>query len=91
MKTRFSKFNNQDELKAMFREFADVQTAEMLQLEVPEAEYHTVVLDRSEFQEEMMASFLERAEAVRSGGVDAFRWCRSTNTSRNLPLRSCTN
>ena len=71
VKTRFSKFNNRDELKAMFQEFADVQTAETLSLEVPEAEYHTVTLDRSEFQAEMMASFLKRAEAVRSGGVDA--------------------
>ena len=88
IKTRFSKFNNLSELKSMFLEFADVQTAQMLHLEVPEAEYHTVSLERSEFQAQMMDAFLERASAVRSGMVDASvdNMLAITNDGRKMAL-----
>ncbi len=65
-KTRFAKFFNLPELIALFKESADIQTADMLQLPVPEAEYENVVLKPSEYQKEMVASLAERAEAVRN-------------------------
>lgn len=54
-----------------FKESADIQTADMLHLPVPEAEYINEVLKPSEEQQELVAAFGERAEIVRSGGVDA--------------------
>ena len=55
---------------AMFKEVADIKTADMLNLPVPEAEYHNVSVEPSEMQKEMVASLAERAEKVR-GGVDS--------------------
>ena len=55
----------------LFKESADIQTADMLSLPVPEAEYINEVLKPSEIQKEMVSSFAERAERVRGGGVDA--------------------
>jgi len=69
-KTRFARFFNLPELISIFKECADVQTADMLDLPVPEAEYINEVLKPTEEQEEMVASFGERAEIVRSGRVD---------------------
>ena len=70
-KTRFAKFYNLPELMAMFKETADIQTADMLKLPVPEAHYHSVVLKPSETQKEMVASLSERAERVRNKMVDS--------------------
>ena len=55
----------------MFKQVADVQTADMLKLPIPEAEYHNEVIKPSKFQKDMVASFSERAEKVRNGMVDA--------------------
>lgn len=70
-KTRFAKFYNLPELMSMFKEVADIKTADMLKLPVPEAEYHNVSVEPSEMQKDMVASLAERAEKVRGGGVDA--------------------
>ena len=70
-KTRFARFYNLPELISMFKQVADVQTADMLKLPVPEAEYHNEVIKPSKFQTDMVASFSERAEKVRNGMVDA--------------------
>ena len=70
-KTRFARFFNLPELISLFKESADIQTADMLHLPVPEAEYINEVLKPSEEQQELVAAFGERAEIVRSGGVDA--------------------
>lgn len=70
-KTRFAKFYNLPELMAMFKEIADIKTADMLNLPVPEAKYHNIAVKPSEMQKEMVASLAERAEQVRGGGVDA--------------------
>ena len=70
-KTRFARFFNLPELISIFKEAADIQTADMLNLPVPEAEYINEVLKPSEEQQELVAAFGERAEIVRSGGVDA--------------------
>ena len=67
---RFARFFNLPELISIFKESADVQTADMLDLPVPEAEYINEVLKPTEEQKEMVASFGERAEIVRKGGVD---------------------
>ena len=56
---------------AMFKEVADIKTADMLNLPVPEAEYHNVSVEPSEMQKEMVASLAERAEKVRGGGVES--------------------
>ena len=69
-KTRFSKFFNLPELMAVFKECADIQTADRLKLPVPEAEYINVVLKPSEEQKRLVKSFAEQAERVRLGGVD---------------------
>ena len=68
-KTRFARFFNLPELISLFKESADVQTADMLNLPVPQAEYINEVLKPSETQEEMVSSFADRAEAVRNGSV----------------------
>lgn len=70
-KTRFAKFYNLPELMAMFKEIADIKTADMLNLPVPEAKYHNIAVKPSEMQKEMIASLAERAEQVRGGGVDS--------------------
>lgn len=69
MKTRFSKFYNLPELVTMFKQFADVKTADMLQLDVPNAEYHNVTIESSEFQKEKLLELADRAEDVRKGIV----------------------
>ncbi len=69
-KTRFARFFNLPELMSVFKECANIQTADMLKLPVPEAEYINVVLKPSEEQKELVSTFAERAERVRSGGVD---------------------
>ena len=69
-KTRFSRFYNLPELISLFKEAADVQTADMLNLPVPEAEYINEKLDPTDIQKDMVESFSERAEAVRSGYVN---------------------
>ena len=70
-KTRFARFINVPELMTMFRQSADIRTAEMLQLDVPEAEYETVTLDASPMQKEILQGLAERAENIRAGQVDA--------------------
>lgn len=70
-KTRFAKFYNLPELMAMFKEVADIKTADMLNLPVPEVKYHNIAVKPSEMQKEMVASLAERAEQVRGGGVDS--------------------
>ena len=72
----------------MFRQVADVQTADMLKLPVPEAEYHNEVIKPSRFQEDMVDSFAERAEKVRNGMVDATvdNLLKITNDGRKLAL-----
>jgi len=69
-KMRFARFYNLPELISIFKESADIQTADMLELPVPEAEYINEVLKPTEEQKEMVASFGERAELVRNGEVD---------------------
>ena len=69
-KTRFAKFYNIPELMTMFREVADIQTADMLNLPVPKAEYHNIAVEPTEIQREMVAELGERAEQVRAGSVD---------------------
>ena len=70
-KTRFAKFYNLPELMSMFKEVADIQTADMLKLPVPEAEYKNIAVKPSDIQSEMVKSLSERAEKVRNGGVDS--------------------
>lgn len=71
MKTRFARFFNLPELISIFKETADVQTADMLKLPVPEATYEDIVLEPSDAQKEMVAALGDRAELVRNGAVDA--------------------
>ena len=73
---------------AMFKEVADIKTADMLNLPVPEAEYHNVSVEPSEMQKEMVASLAERAEKVRGGGVDSSvdNMLKITNDGRKLAL-----
>ena len=87
-KTRFAKFYNLPELMQMFREVADIKTADMLNLPVPEAKYHNIVVKPSEMQKEMVASLAERAEQVRGGGVDSSvdNMLKITNDGRKLAL-----
>ena len=87
-KTRFAKFYNLPELMAMFKEIADIKTADMLNLPVPEAKYHNVAVKPSEMQKEMVASLAERAEQVRGGGVDSSvdNMLKITNDGRKLAL-----
>ena len=87
-KTRFARFFNLPELISMFKEVADVQTADMLKLPVPKAEFVNEVLKPSEIQQDMVASFSDRAEAVRSGRVDPREdnMLRITNDGRKCAL-----
>ena len=70
-KTRFAKFFNIPELMAMFKQTADIQTADMLKLPVPEAHYHIVKVEASEEQKELVESFAERAERVHNRMVSS--------------------
>ena len=87
-KTRFAKFYNLPELMSMFKEIADIQTADMLKLPVPEAEYHNVVLKPSEQQKEIVDSLSQRAEKVRNKQVDSNEdnMLVITNDGRKLAL-----
>ena len=87
-KTRFAKFYNLPELMAMFKEVADIKTADMLELPVPEAHFNNVAVKPSEMQKEMVASLAERAEKVRGGGVDSSvdNMLKITNDGRKLAL-----
>ena len=87
-KTRFAKFYNLPELMVMFKEIADIKTADMLNLPVPEAKYHNIAVKPSEMQKEMVASLAERAEQVRGGGVDSSvdNMLKITNDGRKLAL-----
>ncbi len=87
-KTRFAKFYNLPELMAMFKEVADIKTADMLDLPVPQAHYHNIAVKPSEMQKEMVASLAERAEKVRGGAVDSSvdNMLKITNDGRKLAL-----
>ncbi len=87
-KTRFAKFFNLPELIALFKESADIQTPDMLKLPVPEAEYENVVLKPSEYQQDMVSSLAERAEAVRNRLVEPHQdnMLKITNDGRKLAL-----
>lgn len=69
-KTRFAKFHNLPELMLMFREIADIQTADMLKLPVPKVNYHNIKVAPSDIQKEMVASLAKRAEKVRARAVE---------------------
>ena len=88
MKTRFAKFFNLPELIAMFKEVADIQTADMLNLPVPEVEYHNEVAEPTQFQKDMVAELGERAEEVRKRTVDPSvdNMLKITNDGRKLAL-----
>ena len=87
-KTRFAKFFNLPELMATFKQVADIQTADMLKLPVPKANFHTEVIQPSELQQEMVRGLAERAENIRAGGVDpkTDNMLRITNDGRKLAL-----
>ena len=87
-KTRFARFFNLPELISIFKEAADIQTADMLNLPVPEAEYIDEVLKPSEEQKEMVEAFSERAEQVRGGAVDprVDNMLKITNDGRKCAL-----
>ena len=87
-KTRFAKFYNLPELMAAFKEVANIQTADMLKLPVPKANFHTEVIQPSELQKEMIKGLAERAEKIRAGGVDPHvdNMLRITNDGRKLAL-----
>lgn len=87
-KTRFAKFYNLPELMAMFKEIADIKTADMLDLPVPKVNFHNVAVKPSEMQKEMVASLAERAEKVRAGLVDSSvdNMLKITNDGRKLAL-----
>jgi len=87
-KTRFAKFHNLPELMSMFKEVADIQTSDTLNLPVPEAEFHNVVVKPSEFQKNMVADLGRRAESIRTGNVDPTidNMLRITNDGRKLAL-----
>ena len=87
-KTRFAKFYNLPELMSVFKNVADIQTADMLKLPVPEAHYHNIALKPSEYQKDMVASLAERAEKVRNRKVDSSvdNMLMITNDGRKLAL-----
>ena len=87
-KTRFAKFHNLPELMSVFKNVADIQTADMLKLPVPEAHYHNIALKPSEYQKDMVASLAERAEKVRNREVDSSvdNMLLITNDGRKLAL-----
>ena len=87
-KTRFAKFYNLPELMQMFREVADIQTADMLKLPVPNVNYHNIKTKPSEIQTEMVASLAKRAEKVRARLVEPNidNMLKITNDGRKLAL-----
>ena len=87
-KTRFARFYNLPELIAMFKQVADIQTADMLNLPVPTVNYHNVAMKPSEHQKDMVASLAERAERVRNGMVEPTvdNMLKITNDGRKLAL-----
>lgn len=87
-KTRFAKFFNLPELMALFKEVADIQTSEMLNLPVPKANYHNVVIESSEIQKELVKNLSERAEKIRNRMVDSSvdNMLKITNDGRKLAL-----
>lgn len=87
-KTRFAKFFNLPELMSTFREIADIKTADVLDLDVPEVERHNVLTKPSEQQKDILAGLAERAEIVRSGAVDPSKdnMLKITNDGRKLAL-----
>lgn len=87
-KTRFAKFHNLPELMSIFKEVADIQTADTLNLPTPEVVSHNVVVKPSEMQLEMVEALGERAEAIRSGNVDPSEdnMLKITNEGRKLAL-----
>ena len=87
-KTRFAKFYNLPELMNMFRSFADIQTADMLKLPVPKANYHVVALKPSQYQKDMVEGLAKRAEDIRDGKVDPSidNMLKITSEGRKLAL-----
>ena len=87
-KTRFAKFYNLPELMSMFRIVADIQTADMLNLPVPKANFHTEVIKPSQWQQDMIAELAERAERIRNREVDPAtdNMLKVTNDGRKLAL-----
>ena len=87
-KTRFAKFYNLPELMATFKMVADIQTADMLMLPVPKANFHTEVIKPSPMQEDMIKSLADRAEEIRAGNVDPSvdNMLKITNDGRKLAL-----
>jgi N12 class adenine-specific DNA methylase len=87
-KTRFARFYNLPELMNMFKEVADIKTADMLNLPVPKANYHNVAVKPSEFQQDMVAELAERAERVRAREVEPYEdnMLKITNDGRKLAL-----
>jgi hypothetical protein len=87
-KTRFAKFYNLPELMAMFKEVADIQTADMLELPVPKANYHNVVIEPSDIQKDLVKELSDRAERVRNKMVDSTEdnMLKITNDGRKLAL-----
>ncbi len=87
-KTRFAKFHNLPELMSMFKQIADIQTSETLNLPTPEFENINVVVIPSEIQKEMVAKLGERADAIRNGSVDASKdnMLKITSEGRKLAL-----
>ena len=87
-KTRFAKFFNLPELMSMFKEVADIQTADMLNLPVPKANYHNVVIEPSDIQKELVNELSERAEKIRNRMVDSSvdNMLKITNDGRKLAL-----
>ena len=87
-KTRFAKFYNLPELMMMFRQVADIQTADMLNLPVPKAVYHNIAVKPTDIQKELVASLSERAEKVRKKMVDSSvdNMLLITNDGRKLAL-----
>ena len=87
-KTRFARFYNLPELISIWKEAADIQTADMLNLPTPEPKYITVTTEPSAFQQEMVEELAERAELVREGKVDAREdnMLKITSDGRKLAL-----
>lgn len=87
-KTRFARFYNLPELMNMFKEIADIKTADMLNLPVPKANYNNIAVKPSEFQQDMVAELAERAEKVRARKVEPNEdnMLRITNDGRKLAL-----
>ena len=87
-KTRFAKFYNLPELMSTFKMVADIQTADMLQLPVPKANFHTEVIKPGPMQEDMVKSLADRAEKIRAGDVDPSvdNMLKITNDGRKLAL-----